>query len=549
MGSLIKAMDEKKKKLLAYICLLVFAGILITAVILRNLPEWPDRVMTRGGDEVVFNSPVSSGRLHLEPYEAVSEAEYAKMEPEGKGLGSEAILPENAENIGHEYRYALNETHEKEKLHDEVWTWETPVYPDARAAINSLTGRQQDRGYVKLIQYRGERPLGEEKLYSQTVIDVELRKSRVNGRTLWAVKKGREYGGCEDPGRAVYEADITDAGGDSINFYLEAENVSDDYFLNLLEILTGGEDRTADIPLISSGKGDSREDIEKEKEEWEAQERQWKEESDIARGAEAVLMDEWAEELDAGYGAGNIQRARDSNSFYIRDFTFFDQVQHKGEKAYNFKCVYDVNYPCDRADNNEWDGFSLRLTRYMLLEKDEDGQYREKGMPYIEIDEEPVEKLEKGGQARLRYTSPSQCPYVAKVTRSEVKGKSREEISLILLEQMAKEMSSQEDAEGIASGGSYLRTRDRTFLITEYEDLRIARLNKTRDKNRWIVKGDFNWKYVGYTDSYGYMGAAFPGYSRQGWISRFDKDNRFVLQELDDCYTLETIANYELREE
>lgn len=54
---------------------------------------------------------------------------------------------------------------------------------------------------------------------------------------------------------------------------------------------------------------------------------------------------------------------------------------------------------------------------------------------------------------------------------------------------------------------------------------------------------------MGYTDSYGYMGAAFPGYSREGWIDRFDQDNRFVLQELDDCYTMETLAHYELWKE
>ena len=72
------------------------------------------------------------------------------------------------------------------------------------------------------------------------------------------------------------------------------------------------------------------------------------------------------------------------------------------------------------------------------------------------------------------------------------------------------------------------------------------RISKTSDKNKWIVKGDYSWKYVGYTDSYGYMGAAFAGYGRQGWIVRYDKDNRFVLQEKGDCYTMETVTNYEL---
>ena len=542
----LKALDNKKKKLLAYICLLALGGILTAAVILWNLPERPDRVTTRSGGEVIFNEPVVSGMPQMEPYEAVSEAEYEKLEPAGTGIGSKAALPENAEHIAHEYRYALDANHKREAIHDEVWTWETPVYPDFRAAINPVTGRQQDRGYMKLIQYRGERPLGEEKLYAQSVVDLRLRKSKVNGKSLWVIKKDREYGGCEDPGRAVYEADLFNAGGDGVSFYLEAENVSDDYFLNLLEILTGGEDRTADIPLTSSGKGDGWEDAVRERKAWEAQEKQRNAEAELARGAEDILMEEWQEETAAGYGPGDIQRARDANSFYIRDFTGFDQIQHKGDKAYNFRCVYDVSYPTDCAETYAQDGFALQLTRYMMLEKNKEGRYLEKGMPYVEISEKPLEELEKAGLARQQYTSPSQCPYVAEVKKSEVKGKSRDEISLILLKQIAEEMSRQAGGKGVADRGSYLRTRSRTFLITAYEDLRIVRINKTRDKNRWIVKGDYNWKYVGYTDSYGYMGAAFPGYSRQGWIARFDTDNRFVLQELNDRYTLETMANYEL---
>lgn len=137
---------------------------------------------------------------------------------------------------------------------------------------------------------------------------------------------------------------------------------------------------------------------------------------------------------------------------------------------------------------------------------------------------------------------------MAKIDKTRVKGKSREEISLLLLRQLGEEMSAPEDEGPGTVGGSYMQTRNRTFRITEYKDLRVVRIHKTSDKKRWIVKGDFTWKYVGYTDTYGYMGAAFPGYSREGWIARFDQDNRFVLQEKADCYTLETMRNYELRE-
>lgn len=535
-----------KRKLLAYMGLLIFAGLLVAAVMARNLPEWPSQAVTKGGDQVIFNRPTASGMLQMEPYNEVDEKAYRLMEPDGQGLGVKAILPENAENTAHGYRYTLDENHEMDQLHDEVWNWETPVYPDGRAAVSQNTGRQQDRGYVKLIQYRGERPLGEEKPYSQMVIDMKLTKSKVNGVVMWAVKSS---GDCEDPGRACYTADIAAAEADGVSVYLEAENVSEDYFLNLLEIATGGEDRTEEIPLISSGKGESEEAIAREKAEYEKQAQQWESEAEIVRGAEEVLAAEWKEETEAGYGAGDLQRAADSNTFFVRDFTVCDEVKYRGDKAYNFKCIYDVAYPCDRKDNEYWNGFSLSVTRYMLLEKGADGTYVDKGLPCIEIDEGPLEELQNAGTSSQRYMSPSQCPYTARIDKSEVRGKSREDISLLLLEQLAEEMSSQEGGKGIAGGGSWLRTRDRTFLITAWKDPRIVRINRTNDDKRWIVKGDYSWKYVGYTDSYGYMGAAFPGYSREGWIDRFDQDNRFVLQELDDCYTMETLAHYELWKE
>ncbi|WP_425757188.1 hypothetical protein ACPW7J_05995 [Ihubacter sp. rT4E-8] len=541
----MREMGEKKKKILAFVGLVVFAGILVAVVTIHNLPEGSDRGMTRGGDEVLFNEPVSSGMLSpFEPYEAVDEKGYRKLEPKGEGVGSQAVLPENAANIEHKYRYALNEKYEKTQLHDEAWTWETPQYPDGRAAVSNVLGRQQDRGYVKMIQYIGQRPLGEEKLYSESVIDLRLRKSSVNGRLVWVIRDGRA---SSDPGRAMYIADITDAGGDDVNVYLEAENVSEDYFLNLLEIITGGPDMTDRISLVSSGTGDSLEDIEREKLLLEKDKEQQDRESKMARGAETILQDEWSEEFAAGYGPGDIKKWQAGNSFFVRDFVCFDTLQHQGEKAYNFKCTYEVIYPCARNDNNGYEGFSIMLTRYMQLEEDQNGVYVEKGIPYIEIDEDGMRKEIMESGTRIRYDSPSQCPYVAKVEKSKVKGKSREEISLLLLKKIVREMSDQgKETYKVSRGTTYQQTRDRTFLITEYKDPHIVRISKTSDKNKWIVKGDYSWKYVGYTDSYGYMGAAFAGYGRQGWIVRYDKDNRFVLQEKGDCYTMETVTNYEL---
>ena len=37
-----------KRKLLAYMGLLIFAGLLVAAVIARNLPEWPSQAVTKG---------------------------------------------------------------------------------------------------------------------------------------------------------------------------------------------------------------------------------------------------------------------------------------------------------------------------------------------------------------------------------------------------------------------------------------------------------------------------------------------------------------------
>ena len=113
-------------------------------------------------------------------------------------------------------------------------------------------------------------------------------------------------------------------------------------------------------------------------------------------------------------GAGDLQRAADSNTFFVRDFTVCDEVKYRGDKAYNFKCVYDVAYPCDRKDNEYWNGFSLSVTRYMLLEKGADGTYVDKGLPCIEIDEGPLEELQNAGTSSQRYMSPSQCPYTAR---------------------------------------------------------------------------------------------------------------------------------------
>ncbi len=545
--------SEKKKKTLAYIGLLAAAGLLVLAVLLYNMPDKPDRAVTRGGDEVIFNTPEGSGIFFFwntsqrRAFETVSPAEHQRLMEKSGEKEPKAVLPENAKEAEQTYRYALDEDRKRTGEWETVWTWETPLYPDPRADFNQVSGRQQDRGYGKMVLYKGERPLGGEIIKNQAAIDLEVRKSKVNDRILWVIRQGSENSGCSDPGRDVYEANIIDAAGDGFNVYLEAENVSVDYFLNLLEIATGGKDMSAEIPLISSGKGDSKAAIEKEKARREAEMEVWEREEAMILAAQKILKEEWAEEAAAGYAAGDAQRYEDQGILWLHDCEIFDEPKKIGDKAYNFKCCYDVSYPCDRKSVSS--GLYFEITRYMMLEKDEEGSYVETGMPYIEIDDSELEQAETSDQQhRLRYTSPSQCPYVAKIDKTRVKGKSREEISLLLLRQLGEEMSAPEDEGPGTVGGSYMQTRNRTFRITACKDLRVVRIHKTGDKKRWIVKGDFNWKYVGYTDTYGYMGAAFPGYSREGWIARFDQDNRFVLQEKADCYTLETMTNYEMRE-
>ena len=56
------------------------------------------------------------------------------------------------------------------------------------------------------------------------------------------------------------------------------------------------------ISLVSSGAGDSLEDIEREKLLLEKDKEQQDRESKMARGAETILQDEWSEEFAAGYG-------------------------------------------------------------------------------------------------------------------------------------------------------------------------------------------------------------------------------------------------------
>ena len=90
-----------KRRLLAYMGLLIFAGLLVAAVMARNLPEWPSQAVTKGGDQVIFNRPTASGMLQMEPYNEVDEKAYQQMEPDGQGLGVKAALPENAENTAH----------------------------------------------------------------------------------------------------------------------------------------------------------------------------------------------------------------------------------------------------------------------------------------------------------------------------------------------------------------------------------------------------------------------------------------------------------------
>lgn len=217
---------------------------------------------------------------------------------------------------------------------------------------------------------------------------------------------------------------------------------------------------------------------------------------------------------------------------YLSEYEFIDiHCVEKGSEenpdgaAYNVVCQFGVTYAGDDKPMLE-----MEIERLFLVEEEEDD---------LEITEYDTWSILRGHVSGRDNVDIS---YVPVIEKSEVKGKTVEEISSMLISDFLNALCTPDD--------------DRTYRVTEFDDLKVNSVIDARSTEFeksiywsediipegavtcWIPEATFEWDYVGYMGSYGYRGNAFLGDDDS--IENGFQDSWFVVVEWDDRYELYT---------
>lgn len=201
---------------------------------------WEDSskvVETKRGEVITFNvlQEHSENTTYQSGCENLSKEAYQKKFPGGEGLGLHGLdIPKTLPSFKHSYKVFQDDPHSL-RFYGEIYQWETEPYQNAPDLTITLDRSEQaevkaDRGYVLVELYRGQEPFdaGQNSF---------LIKSEVNGKKIIAETLSDYY----YSNRKSYRIWIDKVDGKDITALVMADNVDEDYVVNIIEFLAGVE--------------------------------------------------------------------------------------------------------------------------------------------------------------------------------------------------------------------------------------------------------------------------------------------------------------------
>ncbi len=230
----MKTRKKPKKAVILLIAVIVALIVILCIVMEIDYQRRLQVVKLDSGEEIVFNQQGngfgSTSQIFDEKYQVLP------VEEDTAGL-VKAAIPEHAVNL----RHYIQKTVDDGDDYDEIYQWETEVYGDRQSTVldlcwNSGTRYEiADRGYMEfsIFETRPQRVNLDSKYKEISAI-----KSSINGKRCIVKERNGEY---RNGSRSDYSAEIQDFDEKGHQGLLFAENVTRDYFLQILAQLTGYE--------------------------------------------------------------------------------------------------------------------------------------------------------------------------------------------------------------------------------------------------------------------------------------------------------------------
>ncbi len=235
-------MTQTRKKIwiAAGIAVMAVVGLICYIAVDTTWDEVIQVVETERGETITFNilREYSDGPFYQSGLENLSEEDYKAAFPGEEGLGPYDLdWPDDLGNVKHQYQF-FRDTDLSRRFHGEAYQWEVHEQepyqnpPDLLVALDRSepVEAKTDRGYVLVELYPSRENFGPtENLF--------LIQSEVNGKKVIA-KTLKDY---YYSNRKSYRIWIDKVGGADITALVIADNVGEDYVVNLIEFLAGAE--------------------------------------------------------------------------------------------------------------------------------------------------------------------------------------------------------------------------------------------------------------------------------------------------------------------
>lgn len=184
------------------------------------------------GEEILyFNKVAEFPKADTVEVETASVEEFAGDASFEKLVGY-VILPENAENVGSLCQYVPEDGGQGLKLHDLVYSFQTPVYADAERETDAdnAPSLESERGQITLFFTDFENPLGTASLSGNSSASPKYEESHIHKNSQILLECNRS----SETNRADYLLFVSK---DRTVMYAVAANVSREYMADLVEML------------------------------------------------------------------------------------------------------------------------------------------------------------------------------------------------------------------------------------------------------------------------------------------------------------------------
>lgn len=246
-GRLVRLYSEREGRIMTWprkkiwiavgIATLAVVGLIYYAALSTAWEDSSKVVETKRGEVITFNvlQEHSENTIYQSGCKNLSEEAYQKEFPEGEGLGFYGLdIPKTLPSFKHSYELFQDDPHSL-RFYGEIYQWETEPYQDVPDITITLdrserTEVKADRGYVLVELYRSQEPLDSGQ-------NSFLTKSEVNGKKIIAETLSDYY----YSNRKSYRIWIDKIDGKDITALIMADNVEEDYVVDIIEFLAGVE--------------------------------------------------------------------------------------------------------------------------------------------------------------------------------------------------------------------------------------------------------------------------------------------------------------------